>query len=46
MCMSDIEDVTRKSYENIWEDIYNKGSPMFAPKTDYSNDYDISSLQE
>jgi putative AlgH/UPF0301 family transcriptional regulator len=46
MCMSHIEDITKKSYENIWEDIYNTGRPMFAPKTDYSNNYDISSLQE
>lgn len=46
MCMSHIEDISKISYKNIWEDIYNTGRPMFAPKTDYSNDYNISSLQE
>ena len=46
MCMSHIEDITKISYKNIWEDIHNTGRPMFAPKTDYSNNYNISSLQE
>jgi len=44
MCMSDMKDILMIQNENMWEDIYNTGRPMFAPKTDYSNSYDISSL--
>lgn len=42
MCVSDINDIKTNS-NNLWQQIYDTGRPMFASKTDYSNNYDISS---
>ena len=41
MCRANLEDISSYS-KDIWTNIYNSGSPMFSPDSEFSEKYDIS----